>query len=80
MIVDISERAFEDAIEATLLSHDDGVIAEDRASYMDTPSGGYHKRGDEDYDRTLCLIPQDVLDFRTGDAAPGVEEAFAASW
>ena len=63
MSVDISERAFEDAIEVTLLSHNEGVIAEERASYMDTQSGGYHKRDDEDYDRALCLVRQDVLDF-----------------
>ena len=25
--------------------------------------GGYHKRRPEDYDRTLCLIPADVVDF-----------------
>ena len=76
MIVDITERAFEDAIEATLLSHDDGMIAEDRASYMNTQSGGYHKRGDEDYDRALCLIAKDVLDFVLGYTASGVEKAF----
>ena len=63
MNVDISERAFEDAIEATLLQHSKGVIAEERASYMDIRRGGYLKRRDEDYDRSLCLIRQDVLDF-----------------
>ena len=25
--------------------------------------GGYHRRGPEDYDRRLCLIPVDVVDF-----------------
>ena len=63
MNVDVSERAFEDAIESSLLLHSEVAIAEERASYMDTPSGGYQKRGDEDYDRALCLIPQDALDF-----------------
>ncbi len=63
MNVDVSERAFEDAIEACLLRQSEGVIAEERASYMDMPPGGYQKRRDEDYDRTLCLIPRDVLDF-----------------
>ena len=38
-------------------------IAEERASYLDMPPGGYQKRRDEDYDRALCLIPRDVLDF-----------------
>ena len=63
MNVDVSERAFEDAIEASLLQHGEGVIAEERPSYLDMPPGGYHKRRDEDYDRSLCLIPRDVLDF-----------------
>ena len=31
--------------------------------YLDMPPGGYRKRQDEDYDRNLCLIPEDVLDF-----------------
>ena len=63
MNVDISERAFEDAIEATLLRHSEGLIAEELVSYLDMPPGGYRKRRDEDYDRSLCLIPEDVLDF-----------------
>jgi len=25
--------------------------------------GGYRKRKPEDYDRALCLVPRDVLDF-----------------
>ena len=63
MNVDVSERAFESTIEECLLQHREGVIAEERASYMDMPPGGYQKRRDEDYDRALCLIPRDVLDF-----------------
>ena len=63
MNVDVSERAFEDAIESSLLSHSEGVIAEEQASYLDMASGGYQKRRDEDYNRALCLIPRDVLDF-----------------
>ncbi len=62
MSVDVSERAFEDAIEATLLRHQ-GVIAEEAYSYVDLPSCGYSKRGSADYDRSLCLISSDVLDF-----------------
>ena len=27
------------------------------------PSGGYRKRTPEDYDRALCLLPRDVIDF-----------------
>ncbi len=63
MNVDVSERAFEDAIEACLLQHSGGAVAEERASYLDMPPGGYQKCRNEDYDRALCLIPRDVLDF-----------------
>ena len=28
-----------------------------------TPPGGYHKRRPEDYDRSLCLLLRDALDF-----------------
>jgi type I restriction enzyme R subunit len=31
--------------------------------YGDTPPGGYRKRKSEDYDRTLCLLPRDGVDF-----------------
>ena len=62
MNVDVSERAFEDAIEAALLRRN-GVVAEERYSYEDMPSGGYSKRVSEDYDSVLCLIPRDVIDF-----------------
>ena len=60
MRVDVSERAFEDAIEASLLRH--GKRVEDD-SYSDMMSGDYQKRRTENYDRFLCLIPKDVLDF-----------------
>ena len=62
MNVDVSERAFEDAIEGSLLQRE-GMVAEEGYSYEHMPSGGYSKRGSEDYDPTLCLIPRDVLDF-----------------
>ena len=62
MTVEVSERAFEDAIEEVLL-HGTGTIAEQRASYGDNQSGGYFRRASDDYDKTLCLIPRDVLDF-----------------
>ena len=35
MNVDVSERAFEGAIEACLLQHSGGAVAEERASYLD---------------------------------------------
>ncbi len=60
MNVDVSERAFEDAIEAALLRP---VLAEKRAPYGDMPPGGYSKRVSDDYDKALCLIPRDALDF-----------------
>ena len=63
MYVDVSERAFEDAIEAGLLQRNQGATAEKRASYLDMKPSGYNKRLSEDYDRSLCLVPQDVVDF-----------------
>ncbi len=73
----LSERAFEDAIEAALLRHgpDDPHpdvpdhappgVREPRAVYSveGIQSGGYRKRRPEDYDRALCLLPADLLDF-----------------
>ena len=69
----VSERAFEDAIEATLLRHgpDESPGTPPRDAADEIPPygepgmrpGGYHKRRPEDYDRTLCLLPTDVLDF-----------------
>ena len=63
MYVDISERAFEDAIEAGLLQHAQGALGERQSSYLDMKPGGYNKRNAEDYDSNLCLIPRDALDF-----------------
>ena len=63
MNVDVSERAFEGAIEAGLLQGGEGLIGEERGSYLDLTPGGYRKRTSQDYDRALCLIPEDVLDF-----------------
>ena len=62
MNVNVLEKAFEDAIEAALIRWK-GIVSEDRISYVDLPSGGYLKRVSDDYDRTLCLITRDVLDF-----------------
>src|SRR5713101_5683923 len=70
MSVDISERSFEDAIECGLLLHgpdawtgDATVVREPSTPYGETPPGGYRKRRPEEYDRTLCLLPRDVVDF-----------------
>ena len=68
----ISERAFEDAIEAALLlgGPDDATglqvgVAEVTTPLDDLgmPPGGYRKRRAEDYDRAVCVLPRDVLDF-----------------
>ncbi len=73
----LSERAFEDAIEAALLRHgpDDphpdvpdnapSGVSDPQAVYSvrGIQSGGYRKRCSEDYDRNLCLLPADMLDF-----------------
>ncbi len=70
MTPDISERAFEEAIECGLLQHgpdacagDATAVRETSPSYGDVPPGGYHKREPDDYDRTLCLLTRDVVDF-----------------
>ena len=71
MTPDVSERAFEAAIECALLRHgpdaclgDAAAVRESPATFGDDPApGGYHRRRAEDYDRALCLIPADVVDF-----------------
>lgn len=70
MSPEISERSFEEAIECALLQYGPDACAgevmavrETPPPYGDTPPGGYRKRRPEDYDRTLCLLPSDVLDF-----------------
>ena len=71
MLTDISERAFEDAIESCLLrprtkNLADSTIVESVngiACNAMLPLDGYQSRRTQDYNRTLCLIPQDTLDF-----------------
>ncbi len=70
MTAEISERAFEEAIEASLLRRDpdatlgsDNHVAKIKHSHPHKLPGGYQKRYVEDYDRALCLISRDVLDF-----------------
>ena len=71
MTADTTERAFEETIERALLRggpdaypEDAGELREPAVSFGDDPlPGGYHKRRHDDYDRDLCLIPADVLDF-----------------
>jgi len=70
----ISEQAFEAAIECELLQNGPDACGTDAADiaeigeqppapWGDTPPGGYRKRAPEVYDRTLCLLPRDVVDF-----------------
>jgi type I restriction enzyme R subunit len=68
--VEISERAFEESIECTLLANgpdacegDPTAWREASPHYGDTVPGGYLRRRSEDYDAALCLLPNDVLDF-----------------
>ncbi len=70
MSPDISERAFEEAIEAGLLQYgpdaypgDASAVGEASLPWGQRPPGGYLKRAQEDYDRALCLLPRDVIDF-----------------
>lgn len=79
MTIDISERAFEDAIECALLHGGPdacpggAVMAREtsppygeglpRRSGEAAEAGGYHKRRPDEYDRTLCLLSRDVIDF-----------------
>src|ERR1041385_51793 len=70
MSAEISERSFEEAIECGLLQHGPdacpefaSAVRETAPPYSDTPPGGYRKRRLDDYDRALCLLPRDVVDF-----------------
>ena len=70
MSPEISERSFEEAIECGLLQEgpdacagDTEAVRETPPPFGDTPPGGYRRRGPEDYDRALCLLPRDVVDF-----------------
>src|SRR5215831_21095197 len=66
----ISERSFEDAIEAALLANgpdahtgDVTAVRETTLPYGETSASGYHRRDPKEYDRKRCLVPRDVLDF-----------------
>ncbi len=70
MSPEVSERSFEDAIECGLLAHGPdacgGVTSLARETpppYGAAPPGGYLRRRLEDYDRALCLVSRDVIDF-----------------
>ncbi len=71
MSPEISERSFEAAFEEGLLqtglsAHAGGApgLSESAAApWGDMPAGGYLNRLPEDYDRALCLLPKDAIDF-----------------
>jgi type I restriction enzyme R subunit len=70
MSPEISERAFEDAIEHILLEGGpdaDGItqaeVHELSPTYGNVSTGGYRRRGPDDYDRSLCILQRDVFDF-----------------
>ncbi len=67
---EISERSFEEAIECGLLQGgpdacpgEAPAVRETSPPYGDTRPGGYRKRPPEEYDRELCLLPRDAVDF-----------------
>jgi type I restriction enzyme R subunit len=70
MSPEISERSFEDSIEAALLQNGPDALTGPKdevyspaGTFAEFVPGGYRKRKPEEYDRSLCLIPKDVLDF-----------------
>lgn len=70
MSPDISEHSFEESIECGLLAHGPDActgpapaVRESAPPYGDSLPGGYRKRSPDDYDRALCLLPRDVVDF-----------------
>ncbi len=70
MSPEISERAFEDAIECALLERgpdacvgDSSLVREVAPTYGEDAPGGYRKRSARDYEAGLCLVPVDVLNF-----------------
>ena len=70
MSVKVAERSFEEAIECALLVSGpdacpgDEIVREIHAAYRDGAlPGGYRKRRHDAYNRGLCLLPSDVLDF-----------------
>jgi len=68
MSPEISERSFEEAIECGLLQGGPdacpGDVREVPAEpYVGDVPGGYRKRPREEYDRGLCLLPRDAVDF-----------------
>jgi type I restriction enzyme R subunit len=63
--MDVSEKNFESIIEATLLLNGPDQYPDkiEIPSDPDYPPGRYTKRLPEDYNRSLCLIPKDAVNF-----------------
>ncbi|MEX2376133.1 MAG: type I restriction endonuclease, partial [Dehalococcoidia bacterium] len=64
----VSEAHFEKDIEEALLrggpdGAQGGKVAETSVEYGEGHPGGYHQREPSQYDRSLCLIPEDVVAF-----------------
>ena len=62
MTAEISERAFEEAIECGLLQYGPDAcpgaattVWETSPPYGQNPPGGYHRRKPEGHDRALCV-------------------------
>jgi type I restriction enzyme R subunit len=65
---EIKERAFEDAIENVLVmgrmeGATGSAAAEPSTRFGEFVPGGFRRRTAKDYDRTLCLIPEEAIDF-----------------
>jgi len=87
MSPEIAEHAFEGAIEQALLKNGpddfdrvDSGLGERELEFGEFVPGGYHKRLHNDYDRALCLIPRDVIDFIYATQAKEWGEAQRLSW
>ncbi len=70
MSPEVSERAFEEAIERSLLQFgpdayvdDTTMVREAKVPFGDMPPGGYFRRRQADYDASLHLLQRDVLNF-----------------
>lgn len=67
MMVKISEKDFESTIESYLLASgpdaDPSFAVKESSTGGVFQFGGYHKRTSKDYDKRLCLIPDDVISF-----------------
>jgi type I restriction enzyme R subunit len=63
MPIDTSEKNFEATIEQVLLAHPAPQKDKKGPAEGGFLPGGYRKRRPEDYDRSLCLDPDVVLDF-----------------